>query len=178
MSASVFTSDATTPAGNAVLHTGPGMDGANVSRRSTLFAPGDLPWRNRPPQAILLMVHDNRRNNPPSTDETCRGQLPYLTHGLATISSLPGIVTYISRLPGSSKLDGHASTKEKARRTAWRAHAASTLGGFVVSVNLLHSGHNLISTQVYSFHSSANYWKPIRSTLVKMMPVPQRYYVR
>ena len=48
-------------------------------------------------------------------------------------------MTYISGLPGSSKLDGHASTKEKARRTAWRAHAASTLGDIVARVNLLHS---------------------------------------
>ena len=123
------------------------------------------------------MVRDNRRNNPPSTDETCRGQLPYLTHGLATISSLPGIVTYVSRLPGSSKLDGHASTKEKARRTAWRAHAASTLGDLVVSVNLLHSRTQLNLHSGVSFYSSTNYWKLIRPTLAKMMPVPQRYYV-
>ena len=81
-------------------------------------------------------------------------------------------MTYVSGLPGSSKLDGQTFTKEKAQRTAWRAHAASTLGDLVVSVNLLHS-----RIQAHSFYSSANYWKLIRPTLVKMMPVPQRYYV-
>ena len=86
-------------------------------------------------------------------------------------------MTYVSGLPGSSKLDGHAFAEEKAQRTAWRAHAASTLGDLVVSVNLLHSGHNLISTQSYPFYSSAHYWKLIRPTLAKMMSVPQRYYV-
>lgn len=85
------------------------------------------------------MVCDNRRNYTPLADETRTGQLPYLTHDLVTISSLPGIMTYVSGLPGSLKLDGHASTKEKAQRTAWKAHAASTLGDLVVSVNLLRS---------------------------------------
>lgn len=47
-------------------------------------------------------------------------------------------MTYVSGLPGSLKLDGHASAKEKAQRTAWKAHAASTLGDLVVGVNLLH----------------------------------------
>ena len=86
-------------------------------------------------------------------------------------------MTYVSGLPGSSKLGGHASTKEKAQRTSWRAHAASILGDLIVSVNLLHSGHNLISIQAYSFYPSANHWKLIRSTVAKMMPVPQRCYV-
>ena len=45
-------------------------------------------------------------------------------------------MTYVSGLPGSSKLDGHASAKEKAQHIAWKAHAASTLGDLVVSVNL------------------------------------------
>jgi len=44
-------------------------------------------------------------------------------------------MTYVSGLPGSSKLDGHASAKEKAQRTAWKAHAASTLGDLVVGMN-------------------------------------------
>ena len=48
-------------------------------------------------------------------------------------------MAYVSGLPGSSKLDSHASAKEKAQRTAWRAHATSTLGDLVVGVNLLHS---------------------------------------
>ena len=47
-------------------------------------------------------------------------------------------MTYVSGLPGSSKLDGHASPKEKAQRTAWKAHAASTLGDLVVGVSLFH----------------------------------------
>ena len=34
-----------------------------------------------------------------------------------------------------------------------------------------------MSFQAYSFYSSANYWKLIRPTLAKMMPIPQRYYV-
>jgi hypothetical protein len=38
-------------------------------------------------------------------------------------------------------------------------------------------GHNLISSQAYSFYSSSNYWKLIRPTLAQMMPVPQKYYV-
>jgi len=46
-------------------------------------------------------------------------------------------MTYVSGLPGSSKLDDHASAKEMAQRTAWKAHAASTLGDLVVGVNLL-----------------------------------------
>ena len=72
------------------------------------------------------------------TDQLHVGQLPYLTHDLVTISSLPGIMTYVSGLPGSSRLDDHPSSKEKAQRTAWKAHAASTLGDLVVGVNLLH----------------------------------------
>ena len=79
--------------------------------------------------------------------------------------------------PRVLKLDGHVSTKEKAQRTAWRAHVASTLDDLVVSVNLLHSGHNLIPTQAYSFYSPVNYWKLIRPTFAKMIPVPQRYHV-
>jgi len=47
-------------------------------------------------------------------------------------------MTYVSGLPGSSKLGGHASPKEEAQRTAWKAHAASTLGDLVVGVNLSH----------------------------------------
>lgn len=47
-------------------------------------------------------------------------------------------MTYVSGLPGSSKLDRHASAKEKARGTAWNAHAASALGDLVVRVGLLH----------------------------------------
>lgn len=47
-------------------------------------------------------------------------------------------MTYVSGLPGSSKLDRHASAKEKAQRTAWKAHAASALGDLVVGVDLLH----------------------------------------
>ena len=47
-------------------------------------------------------------------------------------------MAYVSALPGSSKLNGHASAKENAQRTAWKAHAASTLGDLVVGVNLLH----------------------------------------
>ena len=86
-------------------------------------------------------------------------------------------MTYVSGLPGSSKLDGHTSPKEKAQRTAWKAHAASTLGDLVVGASLFHVRHDLISFQAYSFYSSANYWKLIRPTLAKMMPVPQRYYV-
>ena len=48
-------------------------------------------------------------------------------------------MTYVSGLPGSSNLGGHASPKEKAQRTAWKAHATSTLGDLVVGVSLLHS---------------------------------------
>ena len=105
------------------------------------------------------------------------GQLPYLTHDLVTISSLPGIMTYVSGLPGSSKLGGHASPKENAQRTAWKAHAASTLGDLVVGVKLLRPPTRFNALQAYSFYSSANYWKLIRPTLAKMMPIPQRYYV-
>jgi len=47
-------------------------------------------------------------------------------------------MAYVSGLPGSSKLDGQASAKEKAQRSAWKAHAASTLGDLVVGVNLLY----------------------------------------
>ena len=47
-------------------------------------------------------------------------------------------MTYVSGLPGSSKLDGHASANEKAQRAAWNAHAASTLGDLVVGVNFLY----------------------------------------
>lgn len=53
-------------------------------------------------------------------------------------------MTYVSGLPGSSKLGGHASAKELAQRTAWRAHAASTLGDLVVGVNLFHLRRDLI----------------------------------
>ena len=86
-------------------------------------------------------------------------------------------MTYVSGLPGSSKLGDGASPKENAQRTAWKAHAASTLGDLVVCVSLLHPRHELIFFQAYSFYSSTNYWKLIRPTLAKMMPIPQRYYV-
>ena len=46
-------------------------------------------------------------------------------------------MTYVSGLPGSSKLDSHASAKEKAQRTAWKTHATSSLGDLVVGVKLL-----------------------------------------
>ena len=58
-------------------------------------------------------------------------------------------MTYVSGLPGSSKLDGHASAKENAQRTAWKAHAASALGELVVGVNLL----STIRTQSINLHS-------------------------
>jgi hypothetical protein len=47
-------------------------------------------------------------------------------------------MSYVSGLPESSKLDRHASAKEKAQCTAWKAHATSTLGDLVVGMNLLH----------------------------------------
>ena len=46
-------------------------------------------------------------------------------------------MAYASGLQGSSKLDGHPSAKEKAQRTAWKSHAASTLGDLVVGLNQL-----------------------------------------
>ena len=46
-------------------------------------------------------------------------------------------MAYVSGLPRCSKLDHHASAKEKAQRAAWNLHAASTLGDLVVSANLL-----------------------------------------
>ena len=56
-------------------------------------------------------------------------------------------MTYVSGLPGSLQLDRHASAKEKAQRTAWKAHAASAFGDLVVCVNLLY-----LRTQL-NFHS-------------------------
>ena len=56
-------------------------------------------------------------------------------------------MTYVSGLPGSSQLDRHASVKEKAQRTAWKAHAASVFGDLVVCVNLLYPWTQL------NFHS-------------------------
>ncbi|KAF9792053.1 hypothetical protein BJ322DRAFT_1102582 [Thelephora terrestris] len=145
-------SDATTPAANVVLHIWPRAFGLASMEPTCLAA-----------VLYLQLVIPGKFTLEESTtpDYSPSGQLPYLTHDLVTISSLPGIMTYVSGLPDSSKLDGHPSAKEKAQRTAWKSHAASTLGDLVA----------------YSFYTSANYWGLIRPTLAKMMPIPQRYYV-
>ncbi|KAF9647567.1 hypothetical protein BDM02DRAFT_3270177 [Thelephora ganbajun] len=152
MSASASTSNVMTPAGNVVLHIWPGAFGLASIEPTCLAAVLYL-------QLVIPGKFTVKESTTP--DYSPNGQLPYLTHDLVTISSLSGIMTYVSGLPGSSKLDQHTSAKEKAQRTAWKAHAASTLGDLVA----------------HTFYSSANYWKLIRPTLAKMMPIPQRYYV-
>ena len=146
MSASASASDAATPAGDVVLHVWPGEFGLASMEPTCLAAV--LYLQLVIPDKFIVEESTSPDYSPngtwrpettywPLADETRVGQLPYLTHDLVTISSLPGIMTYVSGLPGSSKLDGHASAKEKAQRTAWKAHAASTLGDLVVGVNFL-----------------------------------------
>ena len=119
----------------------PGVNRTNVSCRCALPTAGHSReiyrrGNNYSRPFSQRYVETSRLYSPP-TNRSRVGQLPYLTHDLVTISSLSGIMTYVSGLPGSSKLGGHASPKENAQRTAWKAHAASTLGDLVVGVSLL-----------------------------------------
>ena len=61
------------------------------------------------------------------------GLLPYLTHGLKSLATLPSIIKYISNLR-SADLDASLSPTEKAQRTAWAAFVEAHLGDLVVRI--------------------------------------------
>jgi hypothetical protein len=145
MSESASTSDATTATVNVILHVWPGRFGlASIEPTclaAVLYLQMAIPGKFTLEESTTPDYSPNGTQvcsrYPPRADETSTGQLPYLTHDLVTISSLSGIMTYVSGLPGASKLNGRPSAKEKAQCTAWKAHAASTLGDLVVGLNSL-----------------------------------------
>jgi sorting and assembly machinery component 37 len=95
------------------------------------------------------------------------GKLPFLTHGHATISSVPAIISFVSSLAkstssGARNLDVSLSASQRAKRIAWCSHVEANIGDLVA----------------YLFYSSdENFWKLTNPTMASMLPIPQRYYV-
>ncbi|KAI0928681.1 hypothetical protein AcW1_005861 [Taiwanofungus camphoratus] len=90
------------------------------------------------------------------------GQLPYLTHGLHSMSTLPSIIKYMANLKDARDLDESLSPAEKAQCAARISHVYSDYGDFVAHM-------------LYALNT--NWWRVTRPALVSMLPVPQRYYV-
>lgn len=100
-------------------------------------------------------------------DVSPNGKLPFLTHGHATVSSVPAIISFVSSLAkstssGARDLDASLSAPQRAKRTAWCSHVEANIGDLVA----------------YSFYSlDDNFWKLTSPTMASMLPIPQRYYV-
>lgn len=65
------------------------------------------------------------------------GQLPYVTHGLHTVTGFHGIIKYILNITHND-LDAALNSLQRAQATARIAHVESNLGDLVVC-NLLFS---------------------------------------
>ena len=61
------------------------------------------------------------------------GQLPYLTHGLHSVSGFLAIQKFVEKLEGSHDLDTSLHGVEHAKSIAQISHAESELGDLVVS---------------------------------------------
>ena len=87
-------------------------------------------------------------------------------------------MTNVSGLPDSSKLDGHASAKEKTQCTMWKAHTTSTLGDLLAGVNLLNhwTQFDILSGVFILFVHKLLEARP--PTLAKIMSIPQRHYIQ
>ncbi|KAG2349759.1 hypothetical protein BDR05DRAFT_955621 [Suillus weaverae] len=100
-------------------------------------------------------------------DVSPSGKLPFLTHGHATVSSVPAIISFVSSLAkstssGARDLDAYLSASQRAKRIAWCSHVEANIGDLVA----------------YSFYSlDDNFWKLTNPTMASMLPIPQRYYV-
>ncbi|KAG1877983.1 outer mitochondrial membrane transport complex protein-domain-containing protein [Suillus subalutaceus] len=100
-------------------------------------------------------------------DVSPSGKLPFLTHGHATVSSVPAIISFVSSLAkstssGARDLNASLSAPQRAKRTAWCSHVEANIGDLVA----------------YSFYSlDDNFWKLTNPTMAFMLPIPQRYYV-
>lgn len=100
-------------------------------------------------------------------DVSPSGKLPFLTHGHATVTSVPAIISFVSSLAkstssGARDLDASLSVPQRAKRTAWCSHVEAKIGDLVA----------------YSFYSlDDNFWKLTNPTMASMLPIPQRYYV-
>ncbi|KAG2750637.1 hypothetical protein P692DRAFT_20831842 [Suillus brevipes Sb2] len=100
-------------------------------------------------------------------DVSPSGKLPFLTHGHATVTSVPAIISFVSSLAkstssGARDLDASLSLPQRAKRTAWCSHVEANIGDLVA----------------YSFYSlDDNFWKLTNPTMASMLPIPQRYYV-
>ncbi|KAL5489749.1 hypothetical protein ACEPAI_4581 [Sanghuangporus weigelae] len=106
------------------------------------------------------------------------GQLPYLSHGLATIASFPSIVKYIEGLQrhaetsedneeadrenGVADTISAVNTVKRAQETAWMALVSAQLG-------------DLVACSLFTLRH--NYYDFVRPALAELFPVPQRYYV-
>ena len=60
------------------------------------------------------------------------GQLPYLTHGLHTVTGFHGILGYVASI-AKKDLNASLNIQQKAQITARTAHVESTLGDLVVN---------------------------------------------
>ncbi|KAG1875159.1 hypothetical protein C8R48DRAFT_691678 [Suillus tomentosus] len=100
-------------------------------------------------------------------DVSPSGKFPFLTHGHATVSSVPAIISFVSSLvkstsSGARDLDASLSALQRAKRTAWCSHVEANIGDLVA----------------YSFYSvDDNFWKLTNPIMASMLPIPQRYYV-
>ncbi|KAF8163460.1 outer mitochondrial membrane transport complex protein-domain-containing protein [Crassisporium funariophilum] len=102
-------------------------------------------------------------------DYSPTGQLPFLLHDQHVVASYTSIIKYVSGLQSSENttypnadLDSHLTISNKAKRTAWCAHAESHLGDLVY----------------HSLYSMNENWTNLTHTaLAALFPVPQKYYV-
>ncbi|OCH88180.1 hypothetical protein OBBRIDRAFT_795451 [Obba rivulosa] len=95
-------------------------------------------------------------------DASPSGQLPYLTHGLHSATTLPAIIKHVTHLGRARDVDAALSPLEKAQSAARIAHIQAEYG-------------DLVAHMLYALH--VNWWKTTRPALVSMLPTPQRYYV-
>ncbi|CAA7271559.1 unnamed protein product [Cyclocybe aegerita] len=102
-------------------------------------------------------------------DASPAGQLPYLVHEKHVVASFPSIVKYVSELQATdpsvypnSNLDARLSSTDRAKSTAWNAHAESHLGDLVY--------HTLFSVD-------ENWSTFVGPMLAGLYPVPQKYFV-
>lgn len=87
------------------------------------------------------MVHLYSKFIKPLLTSDTQGSLPYLTHGLASITSFFGISKYIATLRANSSPDdreeGFLTPKQRAQQAAWLAYVEAHLGDLVVRTKLV-----------------------------------------
>lgn len=108
-----------------------------------------------------------------------KGQLPYLSHGLHSVSGFESIAKYAAHLNGGTNLEDVLNPTKRAENVARIAHVESVLGDLVVCW-LSHTCYALTQTviQAHIYYSlSANWTRQTRHVLASVFPVPQCYYV-